>query len=114
MSLFTPKISVAEHDQAIAEIREDYRAELDDMRTELAEATQMAAATDWFSSILTKRVLVHTKADQSIEGSLAVEQPSDGILLRAARLLDDPSKPTSIAGEVFIPRENVAFAQFDE
>ncbi len=68
---------------------------------------------DWLSTVMTKRILVHTKGDMSIEGSL-VAQMSDGIILRAAQLLNSGANPTSMAGEVFVPRENIAFAQLDE
>ena len=43
-----------------------------------------------------------------------MEQTPDGVILRAAKLLGDDGKATSMAGEVWVPRENVAFAQLDE
>lgn len=67
----------------------------------------------WFARVLKKRVIVHTRDSQSIEGVL-MEQTADGIILRAASLLRDGGNKTSMAGEVFVPRENVAFAQLDE
>lgn len=70
-------------------------------------------APTWLESVLKKRIIVHTQQDQSIEGTL-MEQTADGIILRASKLLDADGKATTIAGETFIPRENVAFAQLDE
>lgn len=69
----------------------------------------------WFERVLKKKIVVHTKADQSIEGVLMeVVRDGDGLILRAAVLLGDAGKRTPMAGETFIPRENVAFAQLDE
>lgn len=62
---------------------------------------------------MAKRITVHLKSDDSIEGSLMLET-ADGIILRSAKLLTAGNEPASMAGEVFIPRENVAFAQLDE
>lgn len=67
----------------------------------------------WFARVSKKKVIVHTKDSQSLEGVL-MEQTADGIILRAASLLRDGGGKTSMAGEVFVPRENVAFAQLDE
>lgn len=67
----------------------------------------------WLGRVLKKRIVVHTRQDQSIEGVL-MEQLEDGLILRAANLLGGDGKRTTMAGEVFIPRENVAFAQLDE
>lgn len=97
--MFEPKVSVAEHEQAM----DDLRAELDEVRE----------PNEWIESVLRKRIIVHLKNDQSVDGSL-VATMDDGIILRAAQLLNSGSAPTAMAGEVFIPRENVAFAQLDE
>lgn len=70
-------------------------------------------APTWLESVLKKRIIVHTRQDQSIEGTL-MEQTADGIIMRASSLLGSDGKRTPMAGEVFIPRENVAFAQLDE
>lgn len=67
---------------------------------------------NWLETVVRKRIVVHLKNDQSIDGSL-VATMDDGVILRAARLLND-GPATTMAGEVFIPRENVAFAQLDE
>jgi hypothetical protein len=68
----------------------------------------------WLSRVLKKRIVVHTRDDKSIQGVL-MEQLADGVILRAALLLRDGSAPpTPMAGETWIPRENVAFAQLDE
>lgn len=72
-----------------------------------------AAPAAWLDRVMKKKILVHTKQDQSIEGVL-MEQVVDGIILRASVLLGENGKRTTMAGEVFVPRENVAFAQLDE
>jgi hypothetical protein len=68
----------------------------------------------WFGSTLKKRVIVHLRDSSSIEGAL-MSVTDDGVILRAGKLLAGGGKPdTPMAGEVFVPRENVAFAQLDE
>jgi hypothetical protein len=68
----------------------------------------------WLESVLSRRIIIHTTTNQSIDGSL-VATTSDGLVLRAAKLLGQGSgQATPMAGEVFIPRANVAFAQLDE
>lgn len=67
----------------------------------------------WLESVMTRRITVHTTTDQSIEGSL-VATTSDGLVLRAAKLLGSGRESTAMAGEVFIPKTNVAFAQLDD
>ena len=67
----------------------------------------------WLERVMKKRIVVHLVNDQSIEGSL-MEITSDGIILRAAKLLLPDGKATPMKGESFIPREKVAFAQLDE
>lgn len=50
----------------------------------------------------------------TFEGVLMAEH-SDGIVLQAAKLLGDGTpQGTSLAGEVFIPREEVLFVQLDK
>jgi hypothetical protein len=73
----------------------------------------LPAAGPWFGRVLKRQIIVHQKSGDSIEGVL-MEQTTDGIILRAANLLRDGGEKTSMAGEVFVPRENVAFAQLDE
>lgn len=70
-------------------------------------------STPWLSRVLKRKIIVHTRESQSIEGILW-EQSRDGVILRAAKLLGENGTATSMAGEVFVPRENVAFAQRDE
>lgn len=67
----------------------------------------------WFERVSKKRIVVHLRNDQSIEGVLW-EHTLDGVILRAAKLLGNDGKQTPIAGETFVPREQVAFAQIDE
>lgn len=70
-------------------------------------------STPWLSRVMKRKIILHTKDSQSIEGVLW-EQSRDGVILRAAKLLGEKGMSTSMAGEVFVPRENVAFAQRDE
>ena len=51
---------------------------------------------------------VHTKDDQTLEGLLVLASV-DGLVLWSATLVD--KQPVSLAGEVFVPRENVRFVQ---
>jgi hypothetical protein len=88
-------------------------ARLDAAEAAVADLRGAAAARRWLDGVLRKKVIVHTRQDQSIEGVL-METTVDGLILRAARLLDASGKGTSMAGETFVPRENVAFAQLDE
>ena len=67
----------------------------------------------WLDQVMRKRIIVHTRDDQSIDGTLW-EQTSDGVILRAAQLLNPSGSPTVMPGEVWVPRENVLFAQLDE
>lgn len=76
-------------------------------------AQQPEPSGSWLARATRKRIIVHTRNDQSIEGVL-MECLDDGLILRAARLLGADGKQTTIAGEVFVPRENVAFTQRDE
>lgn len=64
----------------------------------------------WLKSVMTKRLLVHLTSGQSLDGSLTAIM-ADGIVLRAAKLLADSDKAVSMAGEVYVPREKVAFVQ---
>lgn len=74
-----------------------------------------ADAGGWIESVMTRRITIHTKDGQSIDGSLVAEM-SDGVILRAPTLLpsEEGNKPILMAGEVWVPRENVAFAQLNE
>lgn len=72
-----------------------------------------AASVGWLEGVILKRIMVHLKDDNSIEGSL-VAVMADGLILRAAELRNLNNPPVKMAGEVFVPRENLAFAQLDE
>ena len=63
----------------------------------------------WLQGAVGRRVLVHTSDDRSIEGVVTVVAP-DGIILRAARLLE--KTPVDLAGETWVPRSLVSFVQF--
>lgn len=67
----------------------------------------------WLERVLRRRVVVHTKDDMSFDGSLW-ETTDDGLILRAAQLLNTNGAPTALPGEVFVPRPNVSFVQLDE
>lgn len=96
----------AEYD-ALLTANEDMRERLDDLVHVVSEPNE------WVLTVMRKRIIVHTKASDTIDGSL-VATMDDGIVLRAARILNSGTAPTSMAGEVFIPKANVAFAQLDE
>lgn len=66
----------------------------------------------WLKSVTARKMIVHQLNDASIEG-LLVGTYQDGLLLRSAALLNSGSTPTTMAGEVFIPREQVALIQID-
>jgi hypothetical protein len=77
-----------------------------------AQIDELSEPDEWLESVMTKRLIVHTTKDTTIEGSL-VAQYDDGIVLRAAALLGSGTAPLPMAGEVFIPREQVFFCQLD-
>ena len=56
----------------------------------------MPPAESWVQNVLRKRIVVHTKSGQSIEGSLS-DTMDDGLVLRAATLLNDEGPPTTMA-----------------
>lgn len=57
-----------------------------------------------------RKAIFHTKQGQSIEGILAGRY-RDGIVLAGARMLDTDG-PVSMAGEVFIPKGDIAIVQY--
>ena len=61
----------------------------------------------WLNTQAGARVIVHTKWGKSFDGTLT-NLASDGIVLAAATVLDDR---VPVAGDVFIPRSQVAFVQ---
>lgn len=80
------------------------------------EALQQLAVTapkPWLERVLKRQIIVHTHDNLTIVGVL-MEHTADGIILRAAKLLGDDKRETAMAGETWVPRENVAFAQIDE
>ena len=90
------------------------RSGLAEIRADVERPTELPAPeSGWIQGVLRKRITVHTKGGQSLEGSLA-DTMDDGLVLRAAQLLNDEGAPTPMAGEVFVPRDHVAFAQLDE
>lgn len=100
-------LSMLEQELANAEARAQAHAE-----QAIAEAVDRlkAAPQAWFDSIVRKRVIVHHKGSPSIDG-LLVAVMADGVLLRGAKLLEDDGKQIALAGEVFVPRENIGFVQ---
>ena len=68
---------------------------------------------EWLGQVLRRRVLVHQDTGLTHEGSLTAVMV-DGLVLRAASLVNDDGSKTPLAGEVWIPRARVAFAQLDE
>ncbi len=68
----------------------------------------------WFKAVTGHRVLLHLKDDNSIEGVLVDRPYRDGLALRGAELRVGQNSPTTMGGEVFVPRENIAFVQRDD
>lgn len=66
----------------------------------------------WLKRVQTRKIIIHSLNDSSIEG-LLVRSWHDGVTLRSASLLNSGSDPTPMAGEVFIPREQIALVQLD-
>lgn len=64
----------------------------------------------WLASATRRRIIVHTKTDQTFDGILETEYV-DGVLLRSVSLVESSSKSTPLPGEVRIHRDNVAFVQ---
>lgn len=89
-------------------------ADLDALHDRVEDLEAEVDGGRWLESVIARRITVHTKDSQSIEGSL-FDTTTDGLVLKAAKLLGG-GKPegTPMAGDVFIPRSNVAFAQLDE
>ena len=67
---------------------------------------------NWLDRVTTRKILVHQRNDQSIEGLLILNL-HDGIVLRSAVMLQEKGDPIPMAGEVYIPREQVALVQLD-
>lgn len=65
--------------------------------------------SSWLSKVTTSTVVVHTVDGRSLRGVLAGVWRDELVLAHAAYLAEDGAKP--LAGEVAIPRENVAFVQ---
>lgn len=72
----------------------------------------MFSRRSWLAKATGRKLLVHQRNDATIEG-LLVGVYQDGLLLRTAALLRSGANPTPMAGEVFIPRDQVALVQFD-
>lgn len=64
----------------------------------------------WLDRVTADHVVVHTVDGTSFAGLLA-ETAADGVVLRAARMLDHD---VDLAGDVFVPRGRVAFVQRGE
>lgn len=71
-----------------------------------------AEPSEWLERVKTKKLVVHQRNNASIEGLLMLNL-RDGIVLRSASLLNSGAAPTPMAGEVFIPREQIALVQLD-
>lgn len=62
----------------------------------------------WLRRQYARRVIVHTTDDTSIEGTL-IATAVDGIVLKAAKLLD--AEDTPLGGDVFISSSKTHFIQ---
>lgn len=89
----------------------DLRSLMDSQRNEIAAVRRsQAEPSEWLARVTTKSVIVHQKGDTSIEGLLMLNL-ADGIVLRSASLLKSGAPSTPLAGEVFIPRTEIALIQ---
>lgn len=83
------------------------------LREEIAEIRKaQSEPSEWLERVTTKKIIVHQKNNASIEGLLVLNL-RDGIVLRSASLLNSGAASTPMAGEVFIPREQIALVQLD-
>jgi len=88
------------------------RRRAEELQAQIDELSELTEPHEWLESVMTKRLIVHLKNDLTIDGSL-VARMDDGVVLRAARLLGQGTQPTPLAGEVFVPREQLLFVQLD-
>lgn len=61
----------------------------------------------WLDEVVRRRVLVHTRDGQTIDGQL-IRVDRDGVVLGPAVLADGPH---DLDGEVYVARERVAWVQ---
>lgn len=91
----------------------DLHSVIDDLRNELGEIRrQQAEPSEWLARVTAHRIIVHQRTNSSIEGLLTMNL-RDGIVLRQASLLNPGGQKTPMAGEVFVPREEIILVQFD-
>lgn len=75
----------------------------------LAAVTWLVLTRAWLWRRRARGVVVHTTDDRSMEGLLS-EVARDGVVLKGARYLDD-DKTVPMSGEIWVPRDKVAFIQ---
>lgn len=75
-------------------------------QTNVPEAVSLRQA-DWLETVTRRRVLVHTRDGQTLDGQLA-RVDRDGLVLAPASLADGPH---DLDGDVFVPRDRVAWMQ---
>jgi hypothetical protein len=64
-----------------------------------------ASASSWLQGVVRRRLLVHTRDGQTIDGQL-VRVDADGLVLGPAQW-----EGVDVGGEVWVPRERVAWCQ---
>jgi hypothetical protein len=64
----------------------------------------------WWEQVTGRQVLVHKKDDMTVRGIVS-EVLADGVVLRFATALPDEGPEVKLAGDTWIPLENVNFAQ---
>ena len=105
----SPKVGPEQHEQEV----EDLRSVIATMRDELDSLHRASAEpARWLDRVSARKVLVHLKTDQTIDG-LLVWNLADGVVLRAASMVSAGGGSTPMAGEVFIPHENVLLVQHE-
>lgn len=76
-------------------------------------AAEEPVPANWLDRTRARRLIVHLKTGQTLEGTVAEVAP-DGVILRAARMLTPNNKHADMAGEVFVPRDNVLCTQMQD
>lgn len=65
----------------------------------------------WLDKQTARRVIVHMSTDVTLEGALVVSA-RDGVVLRAAEVKGEPGRGgAELAGEIFVPRDQIVFMQ---
>lgn len=70
------------------------------------KSRRMSHSDSWLEEVVRRRLLVHTRDGQTLDGQLA-RVDADGLVLSPAKLEGE----YDLGGEVWVPRERVGWAQ---